>query len=217
MVKLKAPQIGRRRPIHQKSVIVKHARHVGEIMVAWNTLHSQLFLLFWALMGKDRYNAAYGVWHCIYSDKTQREMLMAMAEGTLASKPAMLARIKWLIDRINDLSPYRNDPAHISILIGTQLGGGFSLVPDPGGRAAAVARQTTEPTAQNWQRVRGDLTALFYYASCLLHELLWADNPEFRLPLPRRPRLLAVPTKSKRARPKSRPQGASKRKPPPPT
>ena len=215
MAKVKSPSISRRRPPRQKRAIVKHARHVGEIMIAWNTVHSYLFLLFWALTGKDRYEAAHGVWHCIHSDKTQREMLIAMAEGTLASNSRMLERIKWLVDRTSDLSPYRNDPAHTSILFTIEQTGKSEIVPDPGGRKAAVARQEAEPTARYWERVRGDLTALFYYASALYGDLMFDDDPKFRIPLPRRPRLLAVPTKTKKARPKSRPQGASKRKPPP--
>src|SRR5580658_522893 len=79
----------------QTPAIQLHARHTGEIVIAWNRLQSSLFMLFAALFGDvHKQHFAHKIWHSIQSDKTQREMLYNAAEAAYGVRcPELLADI----------------------------------------------------------------------------------------------------------------------------
>jgi hypothetical protein len=202
VTKLKPLILSRRRPEKQQAVIVRHARHVGEILIAWNDLQSKLFMIFWVIVSPERHQVAYGIWHCIQSDKTQRDMVLAAARGALAAKSRMLQHIEWLVDRAAALSVYRNDPAHTAIGFTTDENNKLVPVPDlVAGRDAALKRLADAPTSTYWERVRGDLWSLSYFAGSIWAHLLPPPTPPVPHPFPRRPRLMSIPAKKRGGRP----------------
>ena len=217
MVKIKPPIVSRKIPERRRPVIQTHAQHIGEIMIAWNEVQSNLFMLFWALNRAANYETMHGIWHCIQSDKTQRDMVTAAAKGVLKEKGQrrMLVKIEWLIARIADLSPYRNDSAHTPIFFQIDHDGKTLLIYDfISARKPALERLELNPISKIWARVRGDIYALSRYTSSISDELLYGEDPS-QPPFPRRPRLLTFPAKKKKGPPKSRLRGAARRTPRP--
>lgn len=76
----------RRLPSHFTQKVSRHARHIGEIAWAWNSLQANLFQLFHAIVSPKNHALAYGLWHLIQSDKTQREMVLEAARAGVADK-----------------------------------------------------------------------------------------------------------------------------------
>jgi hypothetical protein len=195
----------------QRPAIRLHARHTGEIVIAWNGLQGSLFMLFAALFGDiHKQHFAHKIWHTIQSDKTQREMLYNAAEAFLGARcPELLADIKWGLDRAGDLSPYRNDAAHTAIWTVAQPSGRRTVMPDPyATRFASMQRLVETPTAAIWQKVRGDLYALTEYVALIEAHVRYGPL----VALKSRPRLQAVQEKQTKSRRGSHPPNAAKRK-----
>jgi hypothetical protein len=205
---LKRPAIPRSLSGPSRTVMKRHARQTGEVTWAWNLLHAGFFHIFSALVSPSNKKLASAVWHSIQSDKAQREMALASAEAILAPGTRVLANIKWLKQKADLLSPFRNDAAHVLITMGLNERMKFQLWPDPNtSRPAAVERLLRLPVASYWRKVRGDLFSLGVYAA--MHaDFLRSSSSR----LPPRPRLSSVqlrgaPTKKRRG-PRRRP-GAS--------
>jgi hypothetical protein len=205
-----------------KDALKQHARHAGEIIWCWNLLTDQLFWLLTALV-TERAEArgqevAYAIWDLIQSDALKRDLIRGIASRVLKGEPKTLDAIKWLLDRTSDLSPFRNDVAHVPLRfasVGGIAGRRPKVVLSPvsgSGRKQAIERLLKEPTAKNWRRVRGDLLALSNYAFLLALNIR-GGPPE--PPWPRKPRLLAVQRKKNGAKQKARHQ-LRKGPPPPP-
>lgn len=62
----------------------------GLALWAWNSLHANLFMIFWFLLARGHPEGiremAAGIWHQIQNDSTQREMLLSVARSQLATK-----------------------------------------------------------------------------------------------------------------------------------
>jgi hypothetical protein len=191
-------RVRRTRPEVQRRLLAIHARHTGEIMMAWNDLQSALFSFFVVLIGKDKQHMAHGIWHVIQSDKTQREMLLAAAKVEMARWPYLLAELKWILDRTNELSPHRNDAAHTAIwgiVVSIDKGMKRELTPDlVASRWQSIQRLTETPTAKIWRAVRGDLYALSGYTAVIQIRLSRPLEPPHTFPA--RPQLQAVRPKS---------------------
>ncbi len=191
--------------------------------MCWNMLHEQLFLLFVAANDGTThmrsYEATYGIWHTIQSDKTQREMLEVAAKSRFgpytdlyskkqhqtALDKKVLAAILWITKMAAELSMHRNDAAHSPVYFALREDSSprdprFIVMPTASGRKQAVKRLSDAPTREIWRRVRGDLIALTGYASGYRLALL-SDG---RAPLPRKPRLLSVKQSPQKTSPKAR-------------
>jgi hypothetical protein len=213
----------------------RHARHVGEIIWCWNLLHQEIFLMFGYTINVPQelrsFDLAYGIWHTIQSDKTQREMLEASAKarfGPVSSpatgKPVQSARDKralacilWITKMAGQLSAYRNDPAHSPVYFAMTAGStyadpNFAPVPTGIGRRAAVERLRSEPTAEVWRKARGDLYVLARYAV----GVRLAIHSNGRAPWPRKPRLLCLPASAQRSIQAARRLSHAKPRSPPP-
>ncbi len=211
-----ARRISRRIPRHITVAVRQHNRQVGDILWAWNLVQDQLFGLF-SYFFADKRHLSSAIWHTIQSDKVQREMLSAIARADLPANSKTFANIKWLLDRIGDLSPLRNDPAHTPIYV-ARLSVGSALIPSAiSGRPAAVDRLTARPTKQIWRAARADLFVLAVYAREISIRL---ENPTRQAllgPLPRRPALLSLVAKHHTGPRKSRPQSSKANRRPPST
>ena len=210
VVKARHPvKVNRRVPGLFQATYRRHAIHVGEIAVAWNALQSGLFQVFWALVSPDNHAVAFGLWHCIQSDKTQREMLLAVAKAAL-SEGRMRRNVEWMCAKAELISPHRNDAAHTPISVYFGSTAGFSVIPNPmSTRTPAYQRLSAEPTDKLWRRVRGDLIALTNYAVTIAAEIREIGP---LVPSPRRPRLL---WKAASARKRSSPPAKARRGRPP--
>jgi hypothetical protein len=113
--------------------IKKLATTVGEVVLAMNLLQAMLFAVFWKLLdltpNEERepfevrlyvtIDQAQNIWNAIASDATQRELMLAAAEGLIPpgtnQNPAFLKRIKWLKLKADSLGRIRNDAAHLVV------------------------------------------------------------------------------------------------------
>ncbi len=187
--------------------VKRHATQSGQIMWGWNFLQAGFLNIFAQIVAPANRNLALTLWHTIQSDKTQREMTLAVAATVLPDNSKLLADIDWVVKAAQKLSPFRNDSAHTGI----SLGGDFDekgryrmmVYPDiKSGRPAAVERLKQLPVEKYWRNVRGDLWVLGRYANSLAGRV--NNDPSFG-PLFRRPRLLTLPPTKGRGRRKSRP------------
>jgi len=202
VTKLRKQKVYRRTPGDAK-LTRQHAKQVGELVVAWNRLQSTLFQLFWTLLARDNHALAHGIWHCIQSDKTQREMLLATIKGTRAKGEKMRGHLEWIVKKTGELSPYRNDAAHTGIFF-AYLPDGQGVVPDLiASRRNALDRLLKTPVDSYWRIVRGDLVALNAFATAIWSRITFPDEMTHG-PLPSRPRLRAAPEKNAKGGPATR-------------
>src|SRR3989442_11201104 len=89
----------------------RHAHQAGEVVTAWNELQAALYWLFKDLL-KDSREVALAIWHSTQNDRTQRQMLLSVAELVLAGSTKALGQVRWAKERADDLATHRNDPAH---------------------------------------------------------------------------------------------------------
>jgi hypothetical protein len=113
------PKIGRR-PLNADlhRLWRRHAHQVGEVITAWNDLQAGFFLIFQTLSETKNPKSsaiALAIWHSIQSDSAQREMMLSVARAALPENSRAYSQIKWLKDRADKLTPFRNDPAHTPI------------------------------------------------------------------------------------------------------
>lgn len=213
MAQMKSGQLKRGIPKLLRSPLKKHARHVGEIAWAWNSLYDRLFMIFWTLSKTEDHSIAHTLWHTIQNDGTQRQMMLSLATVVLPKKSRMLAQLKWLKECVEDLAPLRNDAVHTPINFAS-LGDGRSVeVPAAqSARRQAVERQRVRSIAELWRSVRDDLYVLALYAQAIALRL---NHPDRFGPLPHRPRLRAIPTRGRSKR-KTLPHRARARQQRPP-
>jgi hypothetical protein len=183
--------LSRKLPMGFSKEIRQFAAHTGLAMWAWNSLHANLFLIFWFLSarGHDFYHAtAYSMWHAIQNDSTQRDMLLNVARAELTEQQSLLRRIIWLVKTANQLSSYRNIAAHTPAIFSPH----FRFLPaaDPTAAREGARKKFNEIKHDDfWRTLTGDLNSLSLYAGAVAFEILgW--NP--REPLPHRPRLRSL-------------------------
>jgi hypothetical protein len=92
--------------------LASHAEALGHVSLAWTTLHEVMGMLFAYLLMPAPQEHAYAVWHSIKNDRTQREMLKALAESALPEDDEIRKAIKWAVDKLLSLENSRNDALH---------------------------------------------------------------------------------------------------------
>ena len=79
----------------------KHATALGNIAIAWNSLHELLGVTFTMLMDPASYVHSWAVWHSMRSDTQQRTTLGAVLDSALKGPPnPVLPEYEWLLGRI---------------------------------------------------------------------------------------------------------------------
>jgi|SRR5712691_2980420 len=195
--------LSRRIPKEIQAAARKHARHIGEIVLAWTALQDSLFCLFWIVSTDHRYEdypKSYAIWHMFQSDKSQRNMILEVARANTKLPKKLLAHIKWAVARTEDLSSFRNDAVHTPIKIRPYSSSPTVLVPMPNpvsARKTAVERLMKKPTAKVWHSVRGDLVILAKFCDAIYSRIVVAG---FSGPWPNRPHLQNVPRSSRKRR-----------------
>lgn len=197
--------------------VKRHAAQTGQIMWGWNFLQAGFFQIFRNIVAPENPDLALTLWHTIQSDKTQREMTLAVAATTMPPDSKLLKDIDWLVKQGQRLSPYRNDSAHTGISLGGDWDdkGRMRMMVYPDQKSArpqAVKRLQDKPVEKYWRTVRGDLWVLGRYASSLAGRV--TNDPAYG-PSLRRPRLLSLPPTNGPSRRKPRPRAKSKPERPP--
>jgi len=104
------------RDVHR--AVHRHSALVGKVTFYWTVTHMGLQMIFSQLIGKEDENgriddrAGADIWFALRSDDTQRIVLLKIAEMKLGKYP-IFDELKWAIDRIGELSTYRNDISHV--------------------------------------------------------------------------------------------------------
>jgi hypothetical protein len=196
-------RLSRRIPKSIQFAVRKHARQIGEIALAWNALQDALFVIFWTTATENRdddYSIAYAIWHTFQSDRSQRELLMAVATANAKLPKGLVGHLKWAVDRASELSTFRNDAVHTPVRFIPISGGQPIPIPDEiSARKQAVERLRRNPTARTWRLVRGDLIVLADFCNAIYGNIVVSG---LSTTWPDRPRLLALPSKVRKRRKK---------------
>lgn len=165
----------RRRLMHgSRASIKQYAALTAEMLWAWNRLNSTLLDLFRFLLnaqGADvTEEAANAIWHAFQSDKAQRDMLRAVADATLPPRSTKLKQIRWIINSINRIAPYRNAVIHVPVIFQIYKPGRPHDIHLDSTGARDEARRRLEfagSRATFWNAMAGDLFTLGQFAGSL--------------------------------------------------
>lgn len=166
------------------------ANSIGRVALAWNSLHTELFDLFWAVFGISNGMIPGVIWHALKVDRAQREILKdfvkSNAIGIKISKE-LRGEINWLIDQTDKLEDTRNDLIHTTF--GIYEGTPFALHLGQHKRGLKFEGRDIQADA-DW--LFSQLTLLSCYAEKLIN---LAHKPGQMLP--QRPVLLKRPHPNK--------------------
>ena len=84
---------------------------IGKLTIAWNDLHFFVFSIFWQLNGNDAARSS-AIFFSIQSDRTHRQVTVALAKVVLAIVPRLCESLIGLLEEVNKLSGRRNDVIH---------------------------------------------------------------------------------------------------------
>lgn len=188
------------------------ATEIGLVACYWNNLHARLSLIYANLLAPGKIVTAEQIgplasWNTLESDRSQREMLRAVAAAALKADKRAKDSIDWIINKANELSDKRNDLVHSPYIL-TLRGGELSVTPN-----VFFEHRRAKKLGPNPQQQAKDcaysISVLISYASdvdaCM-------KFPE--LPWPQRPQL-QPPTPSQTHRARNRRTGAKSPPPPP--
>jgi hypothetical protein len=160
---------------------VKYARYVGEITLAWNSAHANLYQIFGTVIMDYDWDMASAIWHSFQSDSAQRNMLESSLNQKLDLAPQHRRALIWSISILNRLATHRNEIVHSDVLFF-----GSEFAPGPGVRPQFYDRMTELPINKKWRLLSGDLHAVSNYLHGIFMALIFATSR----PLLRKPRLL---------------------------
>jgi hypothetical protein len=89
-----------------------HAEALGHVSLAWTRVHEILAMLFGLLLRPVAEERAYAIWHAIRNDRSQREMLWALAQASLPADSEIRKAIRWAVQELLSLENSRNDALH---------------------------------------------------------------------------------------------------------
>jgi hypothetical protein len=89
-----------------------HAEALGHISLAWTRVHEIMAMLFGLLLRPVPEERAYAIWHSIKNDRSQRDMLWALAQASLSADSEIRKAIKWAVEKLLSLENSRNDALH---------------------------------------------------------------------------------------------------------
>jgi len=92
--------------------LTSHAEALGHVSLAWTRLHEIMAMLFGLLLQPVTEEKAYAIWHSIKNDRSQRDMLLALAEASFPADSEIRKAIKWARDNLLSLENSRNDALH---------------------------------------------------------------------------------------------------------
>lgn len=103
---------------NQRELLRPFATEIGFAVIEWNDLHEEMAILFSLLVSANGSTAKAPVaaWNAVLNDRTQREMLLAVAKTPFWTGDPRFSRVAvdvpWLVDRANIIANKRNDLVH---------------------------------------------------------------------------------------------------------
>jgi len=167
-----------------------HARALGQAALAWNDLHEWLGFMFASLSAWNHgvLNGHLLVWHAVASDRSKREMLLAIARFWLREKPRDFEAVKWLVDKATALEDDRNNIVHAPIW-SSKIDEAILPSGTWGNVRALKLQKRNTPLIAEYRYVRDTAIVLRNYAYDVYHALggdrrfAWPQKPA----LPSRP------------------------------
>jgi len=89
-----------------------HAEALCHVSLAWTRVHEIMAMLFGLLLRPVPEERAYAIWHSIKNDRSQRDMLWALAQASLSADSEIRKAIKWAVEKLLSLENSRNDALH---------------------------------------------------------------------------------------------------------
>lgn len=188
MPKPKIPPVRRRLPLSKAQKA--HAQNIGQIVIRWNELH-QAFLNIFIHMLQNLYSAR-KMWEEMPSDKSQRGLLKSYLEGL--KEDHVITELIWIINKTDQLSPYRNSYVHVNVLRHTNE---QKVSPDPLAKQKNADRLKDAQTKKLFYPLKGDITALQQYTMRIWWAIAHPNEPALQV-LPKRPVLQVFPDTKRR-------------------
>lgn len=192
---MKKPQILRERPDHELEIINEYAPRIGRVLWEWNSVHNELFDIFESLtpsVREEDHTYAPQVWHLFQTDDAKRRLIETLAHDRLkTSQPEIYENLRWLLDQLREIAPYRNIAAHVALQI-IPMNERTHTLPGMATKEQhwLKHRMITADYPKFWEEIAGDLYALEQYAS----ELWFRLHSYAQSPWPDRPELLSLPS-----------------------
>lgn len=171
-----------------RRAIARHNYQVGEVLHAFNTAQTNLFLVFWRLAGNTDIDLSLDLWESQPSDLGQRKLLEIYVRRVVRRKSIQNALL-WTIAAMNELAEKRNDAVHADVLWYYD-----KVIPGLGTKRSRRARLEEVPLSTIWHDLRGDLSAVANYVHNLQFDIAF-DNA---WPSTKRPKLKLVRSTSAR-------------------
>lgn len=109
-----------------------YAIEIGELSLAWNSLHDHLGQIFWAAIGSKNGTVALAIWNKVSNDRMQRELLKSVVDvgGILRGPDGRRGTddVLWLIKKTGDLAELRNSAVHAPLTTLTDMATGITRV-----------------------------------------------------------------------------------------
>jgi hypothetical protein len=186
-----------------------YALQLGWLAYSWNSLHDKLGRLFWVLTGIKDGRIPLAIWNAVQNDRTQREMVRALAETVLADRKREWEDISWMLGKAQELEDRRNDALHSPLTFivdpdGTTLSSNW-----PSGNRRAMKLKDKDLLKEfEWYGLTANVLAKYAwrvsYSLRAPEQMPWPDKPEL-------PRLERSPNRKGQ-----RPQTGAKSPPRPP-
>jgi hypothetical protein len=190
MAKTPHIKLKRRRRPEERQAIAQHAIRTGAVLWEYNLVYAALGVLYSHLL-EDDHATAMAMWHSILNDDQKRKILLAAAELKLAKKPAILARLNWLLKKIGQLSGYRNIAAHLPLGLDRNEAGEYVVAPGDEGISSPTSSQKFIFVQLERVRFWETLAEDYYLLGQYVVWLTWHASGKLKLsqPLPYKPRL----------------------------
>ena len=156
--------------------LASHAEALGHVSLAWTRLHEIMAILFGLLLRPVPEEKAYAIWHSIKNDRSQRDMLSALAQAALPSEGEARKAIKWAMDNLLSLENSRNDALHAPyVLVHDEERGPTMIANDLTGnkRAANLAGRDLGAELESYKK---NFTAVADYLWEVARRLSASDN-----------------------------------------
>ncbi|MGC2776353.1 MAG: hypothetical protein WA418_12060 [Bradyrhizobium sp.] len=88
-----------------------YAIQLGWLVYSWNALHENLGGLFWVLTGLQNGKIPQAIWYSVTNDRTQRDMVKAVASVVLADGKQK-EDILWVLSKAQSFEERRNNALH---------------------------------------------------------------------------------------------------------
>jgi|HubBroStandDraft_3_1064219.scaffolds.fasta_scaffold29221_3 hypothetical protein len=105
-----------------------YADEIGQVTLAWNSLHENLCILFSYAIGPGR--VPFAIWNRLSSDRTQRDILKTAVEAGAfgTSRHGLNEDVLWLLSQTDALAEHRNVAIHAPLTTLTDVATGKTVV-----------------------------------------------------------------------------------------